>query len=90
LVGKASLLLVPGFSLIFLVFGQNFGSFGNNAVDNYTDCYSGSVAHDCALSGANMAANQLFLDPTWRTGIAAANNVIITDNYTSSHDINIV
>ncbi len=68
MVGKASLFLVLGFSLIFLVFGQKFSSLGNSAVDNMTNYYSESVAHDCAASGANLAANQLFLDPTWRTG----------------------
>ncbi len=63
--GKAVLFLVMGFSLIFLVLGQNFGSITNRAVNNYSNYYEKSIAYDIAVSGANIAANQLYLDPTW-------------------------
>jgi hypothetical protein len=67
--GKAALLFVSGFSLIFLVIAKNFGTLSNGAVDNYTDYYKRTVAHDIAVSGANMAANKIFFDPTWTTGM---------------------
>ncbi len=35
--GKAAMLLVLGFSLIFLVFGSNFNSLSTRSVDNNTD-----------------------------------------------------
>ena len=66
--GKASLLLVVGFSLIFLVATQNFGSISSRAVDNMVDYTNETVAHDIAVSGANMAANAIFLDNSWTTG----------------------
>jgi hypothetical protein len=68
MVGKASLLVVLGFSLIFLVFGQRFNSISNQSIDNMTDYYAQTVSHDCATAGANMAANKVFLDPTWNAG----------------------
>ena len=66
--GKASLLVIGGFSLIFLVVAQNFGSVSNRAVDNYVDYYSETISHDIAVSGANIAANEIYLDPTWKAG----------------------
>jgi len=66
--GKASLLVVAGFSLIFLVFSKNFGSVSNRAVDNYVDYFDETIAHNIAISGANIAANQIFIDPNWLVG----------------------
>ncbi len=68
MVGKVSLLLVMGFSLIFLVFGHNFNSVSNRSVDNFVDYYNGANSHNLARSGANMAANNLFFDMNWTQG----------------------
>lgn len=66
--GKAILFLIMGFSLIFLVMGQNFGHISTEAVSNFSDYYSKSISHNIAVSGANMAANEIYLDPTWLAG----------------------
>ena len=66
--GKAVLIVVAGFSLIFLVVGQNFGNISNRTVDNYVDYYNETIAHNIAVSGANMAANEVYLDPYWDSG----------------------
>ena len=66
--GKALVLVISGFSLIFLVIAQNFGSVSNRSVDNYVDYYNESVAHNIAVSGANIAANEIYIDPTWDDG----------------------
>jgi hypothetical protein len=66
--GKAALLLVVGFSMIFLVATQNFGSISSRAVDNMVSYTNETVAHDIAASGANMAANAIFLNNSWTTG----------------------
>jgi hypothetical protein len=66
--GKAVIFLVVGFSLIFLAIGKNFGGLSTRAVDNLADYYTETVAHDIAVTGANMAANRIFRDPTWTTG----------------------
>ncbi len=68
MVGKVSLLMVMGFSLIFLVFGHNFNSVSNRSVDNFVDYYNGKSAHNLARSGANMAANAIFFDQSWTSG----------------------
>ena len=49
MVGKASLLLVLGFSLIFLVFGQRFVSLSGQATDNMVDYYADVIANECAV-----------------------------------------
>jgi hypothetical protein len=66
--GKATLLVIAGFSLVFLVISQNFGSVSNRSVDNYVDYYNETISHSIAVSGANMAANKIYLDPTWDDG----------------------
>jgi len=84
--GKALVLVIAGFSLIFLVIAQNFGSVSNRSVDNYVDYFNESVAHNIAVSGANMAANEIYIDPTWDAGY---NNI----DYQNGHldvEVNIV
>ncbi|MGD8305242.1 MAG: hypothetical protein PVF17_01185 [Ignavibacteria bacterium] len=66
--GKATLLVIAGFSLVFLVISHNFGSVSNRSVDNYVDYYNETISHSIAVSGANMAANNIYLDPTWDNG----------------------
>ncbi|NWF51014.1 MAG: hypothetical protein HXY49_10795 [Ignavibacteriaceae bacterium] len=66
--GKASFFLIIGLTTIFLVAVRNFGSISNRAVDNIVGYYNDMIAHNIAVSGANMAANQIFFDPTWDEG----------------------
>ena len=68
MVGKVSLLLVMGFSLIFLVFGHNFNSMSNGSVDNFVDYNKSINAYNLARSGANMAADAIFFDHNWTSG----------------------
>ncbi|HEX2961224.1 MAG TPA: hypothetical protein VHO43_05500 [Ignavibacteriales bacterium] len=66
--GKASIYMVLGFSLIFLVASLNYGRLTGSAVDNNVEYYKNTVAHNIAVSGANMAANEIFLDKNWNAG----------------------
>ncbi len=66
--GKAAILLVMGFSAIFLVFGYNFNNQTTRAVDNMHKYYAEAVVHNIATTGINLAANAIFLDPTWNNG----------------------
>lgn len=66
--GKATLLLIVGFSIIFLIVSRNFGDVSNRAVDNFINYHKETIAHDLAVSGANIAANNIFMDPTWDEG----------------------
>lgn len=66
--GKALLFLVIGFSFIFLIMEKNIGTASTRATENMSDYYSNMNAHNIAVSGANVAANQIFLSPTWTKG----------------------
>jgi len=66
--GKVSLIIILGFSGIFALLGRNLLNFSNEASENFYDYYTGTRAHNIAVSGANMAANKLFLNKTWLTG----------------------
>ena len=66
--GKAALFLVCGFSLLFMVVAKNFGNITTRAVDNVVDYHDETVAHNIAVSGANLAANQIFLNNSWNAG----------------------
>ncbi len=66
--GKASLYMVLGFSLIFIVVGYNFSSMTRRAVTNEVNYYYETMAHDITVSGANLAANKIFFDQTWNDG----------------------
>ncbi len=66
--GKASILLVLGFSLILGVVSPNLHRLANRSSENYLDYLKISQAHNLATSAANMAANQLFIDTSWKAG----------------------
>ncbi len=68
MVGKATLFIVAGFSLIFLIVEYNMGNVSTRAVSNFADYYLNNYAHEAAVSGANFAANEVFFDPSWKKG----------------------
>lgn len=92
--GKAALLLILGFSLIMLVFGQNFTSISSRSVNNFYAYYDEAQAFNIAVSGANMAANQIFMDKTWNAGYSNLSfaggtlNVIVSNNTQSNGSVN--
>jgi hypothetical protein len=68
--GKATLLVVMGFSLIFLIVGKNLGSISNRAVDNSVEYYNQTISHELAVSAANLAANKIFFNNSWDKGFS--------------------
>jgi hypothetical protein len=66
--GKASLLLVLGFSSIFAIMGVEMLKSSNEATDNYVKYFEQTEAHNLAVSGANMAANEIFINKFWMAG----------------------
>lgn len=67
--GKATFLTIIGFTLLFMVaIEKNFGNISTNSVGNMVGYYSEMIAHNIAVSGANLASNQIFFDPTWDDG----------------------
>ena len=66
--GRSILLLVSGFSILFLILGQKFLLVSSSSITNYSNYYSNNIAHNIAVSGANLTVNQIFLSPAWTVG----------------------
>jgi len=66
--GKAAILLVLGFSMIFLVFTQNNSRVSTTATQNFADYYTETKVNNMAQAAANMAAHKIFEDYTWSDG----------------------
>ncbi len=66
--GKATLFMIIGFTLLFLIAIKNFGRISTDAVGNMVEYYSEMISHNIAISGANLASNQIYIDPTWVDG----------------------
>lgn len=66
--GKAALLLVLSFSIIFLIAGFRFNWLSTESVSNLSNYYIETKAHNIAVSGANLAANEIFIDRSWEEG----------------------
>ena len=66
--GKLSLFLVLGFSILYIILGNNSNKLSTNAVENMSDYHANTMAHSVAVSGTNLAANQLFLNGAWAAG----------------------
>ena len=69
MVGKAQLLLVLGFALIFMILGYLWSDLSSRSVDNQVDYYKETIAHNLAVSGANLACSEIYRDATWNAGI---------------------
>ena len=63
--GKATFLVIIGFTLVFMVALKNFGRISTDSVGNMVEYYSEMIAHNISVSGANFASNQIYVDPTW-------------------------
>lgn len=66
--GRAILIVVLGFSLLFLIMEKNIGSATTRTVGNMADYNAQVTAHNIAVSGANIAANQIYIDESWKDG----------------------
>jgi len=68
--GKMSLYLVIGFSLLYMIVGNNSNRMSTKTIENMADYNANTVAHNLAVSAANLACNEIFLDDTWEKGIS--------------------
>ena len=66
--GKASLILVLAFSVLFGMLGTQMLKSSNDATDSYVNYYIQTKAHSIASSAANIAANKLFKNKDWSAG----------------------
>jgi hypothetical protein len=68
--GKVAFILVLGFSALFLVMGYNANSVASRSVQNMADYHAKTVAYNIAVTAANLAANEIFLDDDWNSGFS--------------------
>jgi hypothetical protein len=66
--GKMSLLLVIGFSLIYMVLGFKSNRISTQTVENMADYNAKTVAHSIAVSATNLACNKIFTNGNWEAG----------------------
>ncbi len=66
--GKLAFILVLGFSTLFLVLGYNANNVATRSVQNMVDYHARTVAYNIAVSAANLAANEIFLNNSWDNG----------------------
>ncbi len=66
--GRNAIFLVIGFTLIFVMTGRNLSSMGTTAFLTAINYYENTQGHNIAEVGANIACNQIFLNPSWRAG----------------------
>ncbi|MCB0749504.1 MAG: hypothetical protein KDC90_18745, partial [Ignavibacteriae bacterium] len=63
--GKASLLILLGFSTIMILVGLNMNRASTSAVDNSSKYYEISAAKEISRSGINLALNNLSRNNSW-------------------------
>lgn len=67
--GRAQLLLIMGFSAIFLIVSLNFATVGRRTEENSEKYYSIAVAREVASSGVNVALEKIYEQQTWTGSI---------------------
>jgi len=66
--GRSSIFLVMGFTLVFLMTGRNLSNVSTEAFKTAINYYENTSIHNIAEAGANFACNQVFLVGNWNTG----------------------
>jgi hypothetical protein len=66
--GKLLLYLVVGFSMLYMIMGNNSNKMATKTIENMADYNAKSTAHNIAISGINMACNEIFINNNWTTG----------------------
>ncbi|MCH7963148.1 MAG: hypothetical protein IH852_04330 [Bacteroidetes bacterium] len=87
--GKLAFILVLGFSALFLVMGYNANNVANRSVQNMVDYHARTIAYNIAVTGANLAANEIFLNDNWQQGFSDVEfdggllngNVVVVDPF---------
>lgn len=75
MVGRASLIVILGFSLIFGLAGQYWNRESDRATRNFVNYYASTAAHNIAVGAANLACDSIFqntADTTVINGLSGA------------------
>jgi hypothetical protein len=68
--GKALLILVLGFTIILLVAGYFWADLATRSTENHVSYYKTTLAHDIAVSGANIGLQHIIADSTYALNIS--------------------
>ena len=71
--GKAALIIVFGFSIIFCTVSINLNKYNIEAIDNFAKNYKETATRNCANSGVNIALSKLYRNINWRFGFEDIN-----------------
>ena len=85
MVGKGTLLVILGFSLIFGLASNYWNRESTEAVDNFVQYYNETAAHNMAVSGANVALSSVFLNPS-NNSTRQINGTLYDGSYSVSID----
>lgn len=66
--GKLSLYLVLGFSILYMIMGNSSNRLTTRTVENMVDYNANTQAHNIAVSATNLACNEIFLNGNWDDG----------------------
>ena len=64
MVGRGTVFVILGFSMIFALASRYWQRTSNESVDNFVQYYRQTTAHNIAASAANIAADSIFRKPT--------------------------
>ncbi len=71
--GKLSLYLVLGFSLLYMIMGNSSNKMTTRTIENMVDYNAKTQAHNIAVSATNLACNEIFLNGNWDDGYSGVN-----------------
>jgi hypothetical protein len=66
--GRGALIMVLGATFSLLIYSGDSYNFANMSYQNYQAYFDSTTAHNIAVSGANVGANEVFENPTWNAG----------------------
>lgn len=66
--GKAAVMLIIGYSSIFMIYNSNLITTSTRTVDIFSQYYNETVATNAAIAGVNLANSRLYFNPTWNNG----------------------
>ncbi len=89
MVGRATLIVIIGFSLVFGIAGKYWNREATSAVENYVQYYGQSNVYNIASAGANIGCDSLFTDVSATalslSGQFAGGNYTVTTTPVAGH-----
>jgi hypothetical protein len=75
--GKATLIMVIGLSIVLGMVGMNLGSRSTSAITNAENYYMDAALFSMKTSGANIAVETVFMDPTYVDAITVGSTTSV-------------